>query len=102
MEPSICTAPRQLALPWHKAKLVRKFGRTAAILASLLVFTFALQFLTAYFQVFYGLVSRFFVTVIIVWLLATSIRLRAVERGSAAGTPNSVGRLTPSVLYSRR
>ena len=65
------------------------------ILASLLVFTFALQFLTAYFQVFYGLVNRFFVTVIIVWLLATSIRLRAVERGSAAGTPNSVGRLTP-------
>jgi hypothetical protein len=84
-----------LAVSYRTDPRWRNFGRTAAILASLLVFTCALQFLTAYFQVFYGLVNRFFITVIIVWLLATSIRLRAVERGSAAGTPNSVGRLTP-------
>jgi hypothetical protein len=72
-----------LAVSYRTDPRWRNFGRTAAILASLLVFTCALQFLTADFQVFYGLVNRFFVTVIIVWLLATSIRLRAVERGSA-------------------
>jgi hypothetical protein len=49
-------------------------------LASLLVFAFVLQFLTAYFEVLYGLANRFFVTVLIVWLLAISIRLRAVAR----------------------
>jgi Protein of unknown function (DUF998) len=72
-----------LAVSYRSDPRWRNFRRTATILASLLWSAFALQFLTAYFQVFYGLVNRFFVTVIIVWLLATSIRLRAVERGSA-------------------
>ena len=60
----------------------RNFRRTATILASLAVFAFALQFVTAYFEVLHGLANRFFVTVIIVWLLATSIRLRAVARAA--------------------
>jgi hypothetical protein len=56
----------------------RAFRRTAAALASLLVFAFVLQFLTAYIGVLYGLANRFFVTVLVAWLLAISIRLRAL------------------------
>jgi hypothetical protein len=69
----------------------RSFRRTAAILSSLAVFAFALLFLAAYFEVLHGLANRFFVTVIIVWLLATAIRLLAVERGAAE-------RLSPSTV----
>jgi hypothetical protein len=58
----------------------RAFQRTAVTLASLLVFAFVLQFLAAYFEVLYGLANRFFATVLIVWLLAISIRLRALAR----------------------
>jgi hypothetical protein len=58
----------------------RAFQRTAATLASLLVFAFVLQFLTAYFEVLYGLANRFFATVLIAWLLAISIKLRALAR----------------------
>ena len=58
----------------------RACQRTAATLASLLVFAFVLQFLTAYFEVLYGRANRFFATVLIVWLLAISIRLRGVAR----------------------
>jgi hypothetical protein len=43
----------------------------------MLVFAFGLQSLTAYFEVVYGLANRFFATVLVVWLLALSIRLRA-------------------------
>lgn len=57
----------------------RTFQRTAVILASLLVFAFALQFITAYLEVMYGLVNRLFVTVLITWLLAISIRLRTLS-----------------------
>ena len=67
----------------------RSFRRTAAILSSLAVVAFALLFLAAYFEVLHGLANRFFVAVIIIWLLATSIRLRAVERGSAEQPPPS-------------
>ena len=58
----------------------RAFQRTAATLASLLVFAFVLQFLTAYFEVLYGLANRFFATVLIAWLLTISIKLRALAR----------------------
>jgi hypothetical protein len=61
----------------------RNFRRTATILACLLWFACALQFLAAYFEVLPGLANRFLVTVVIVWLLANSIRLRAAERGAA-------------------
>ena len=61
----------------------RAFRRAAAALASLLVFAFVLQFLMIYLDVLYGLANRFFATVLIVWLLAISIQLRAVARDSA-------------------
>ena len=47
------------------------------------MFAFVLQFLTAYFEVLYGLANRFFATVLILWLLAISLQLRAVARDSA-------------------
>ena len=56
----------------------RSFQRTAAALASLLVFAFVLQFFTAYFELLYGLANRFFAAMLIAWLLAISIRLRAL------------------------
>ena len=61
----------------------RAFRRTAAALASLLVFALVLQFLMVYLDVLDGLANRFFATVLIVWLLAISIQLRAVARDSA-------------------
>jgi Protein of unknown function (DUF998) len=61
----------------------RAFRRTAATLASLLVFALVLQFLMAYLEVVPGLANRFFATVFIVWLLAISIQLRAVARDAA-------------------
>ena len=56
----------------------RSFQRTAAALASLLVFAFVLQFFTAYFELLYGLANRFFAAMLVAWLLAISIRLRAL------------------------
>jgi Protein of unknown function (DUF998) len=56
----------------------RAFQRTAATLASLLVFALVLQFLAAYFEVLPGLANRFFAAVLIAWLLAISIRVRAL------------------------
>jgi hypothetical protein len=61
----------------------RAFRRTAATLASLLVFALVLQFLMAYLEVLPGLANRFFATVFIVWLLAIAIRLRTVALESA-------------------
>ena len=80
---SVLLASVFLAVSFRSDPRWRNFRRTATILASLLWFAFALQFLTAYFELLPGLANRFFVTVLIVWLLATSIRLRTVERGSA-------------------
>jgi hypothetical protein len=57
----------------------RSFQRTAVILAALLVIAFVLQFVTAFLEVMYGLVNRLFVTVLIAWLLALSIRLRTLS-----------------------
>ena len=58
----------------------RAFRRTAATLALLLVFAFVLQFLTVYIAVLYGLANRFFATVLLVWLLRISIKLRGLAR----------------------
>ena len=58
----------------------RAFRRTAVTLASLLMFAFALQFLTAYLEVLYGLANRLFVTVLVAWWIAISIKLRALAR----------------------
>jgi hypothetical protein len=59
---------------WHA------FQHTAATLASLIVPAFVLQFLTAYMEVRYGLANRFFVTVLVAWLFAISIKLHALAR----------------------
>jgi len=67
-----------LAVGFRRDARWRAFQRTAVTFASLLVFAFVLQFVTAFFEVMYGLVNRFFVTVLIAWLLALSIRLRTL------------------------
>ena len=59
---------------WHA------FQHTAATLASLIVLAFVLQFLTAYTEVLYGLANRLFVTVLVAWWLAISIKLHALAR----------------------
>jgi hypothetical protein len=58
----------------------RAFQRTAVTLASLLVLAFVLQVLTLYERELYGFANRLFVTLLIVWLLTISIRLRALAR----------------------
>ena len=58
----------------------RDSRRAAVTLASILVFAFGFQFLTAYFEVLYGLANRFFAMVLVGWLLTLSIRLRALAR----------------------
>ena len=57
----------------------RTFQRTAVAFAILLVTMFVLQFATAYLEVMYGVVNRLFVTVLIMWLLAVSNRLRTLS-----------------------
>ncbi|NYF53613.1 DUF998 domain-containing protein [Tunturiibacter gelidoferens] len=56
----------------------RPYRRTALILAALVVLAVVLQFLTLHKGAPYGLANRLAVTVLLAWLLATSIRLRAV------------------------
>jgi len=58
----------------------RPYRRTALILAALVVLAVVLQFLTLHKGAPYGLANRFAVTMLLAWLLATSIRLRAVAR----------------------
>jgi hypothetical protein len=52
-------------------------------LAALILLAFVLQFFTLHRGMPYGYTNRLFVAVLFGWLLATSIRLRAVERDSA-------------------
>lgn len=56
----------------------RPYRRTALTLAGLVVLAIVLQFLTLHKGAPYGLANRLAVTVLLAWLLATSIRLRAV------------------------
>ena len=56
----------------------RPYRRTALTLAGLIALAAVLQFLTLHKGAPYGLANRLFVTVLLAWLLATSIRLRAV------------------------
>lgn len=58
----------------------RPFRRTAATLGLLIVLAFVFQFFTAYTEVLYGLTNRFFVTVLVAWWLAISIKLQALAR----------------------
>jgi len=58
----------------------RPYRRTALTLAGLVVLAIILQFLTLHRGAPYGLTNRLAVTVLLAWLLATAIRLRAVAR----------------------
>src|SRR5438477_5302904 len=56
---------------WHT------YRRTALTMAAVVVIAFVLQFLTLHRGAPYGLANRFFVAMLLAWLLTTSIRLRA-------------------------
>ena len=58
----------------------RPYRRTAITLALLVVLASVVQFLTLHKGAPYGLANRLSVTVLFTWLLATSIRLRKLER----------------------
>ena len=58
----------------------RPYRPASLSLAGLAVLAAVLQFLTLHRGAPYGLTNRLFVTVLFAWLLATSIRLRAVAR----------------------
>jgi hypothetical protein len=58
----------------------RPYRPTAMTLALLIVLAFVLQFLTLHRGMPYGLTNRLFVTLIYVWMFATSIRLGALAR----------------------
>ena len=77
---SVLLASVLLAVGFGSDSRWRSFRRTAATLASLLVVAFVLMFLTAYTEVLPGLANRFFVTVLVGWWLAISIKLHALAR----------------------
>src|SRR5215216_5377934 len=52
----------------------RSYRRFSAILLSLIAFAFVLQFLTLHKGAPYGLANRFFVSVVLAWLIGTSVR----------------------------
>ena len=54
----------------------RSYRRTSSVLLSLIALAFVLQFLTLREGAPYGLANRFFISVLLAWLIATSIRLR--------------------------
>jgi hypothetical protein len=58
----------------------RPFRRTSIALFSLIALAFVLQFLTLHKGAPYGLANRFFIAVVIAWLITTSIRLRNLAR----------------------
>lgn len=58
----------------------RSFRRTSIVLLSLIALAFVLQFLTLHKGAPYGLANRFFIAVVLAWLIATSIRLRNLPR----------------------
>lgn len=77
---SIMLASILLSVSFGSQPCWRPFQRTAAILASLIVIAFILQFLTLHRGMPYGLTNRFFVIVLFAWMFAISVRLRTVAR----------------------
>jgi Protein of unknown function (DUF998) len=67
-----------LSLSFGSQPRWRSYRPVALTLAGLVVLAAVLQFLTLHKGAPYGLANRFAVTVLLAWLLATSIRLRAV------------------------
>jgi hypothetical membrane protein len=58
----------------------RPYQRTSVILLSLIALAFILQFLTLRKGAPYGLANRFFICVLLAWVIATSYRLRNLAR----------------------
>ena len=77
---SLLVAIMLLSVSFGSQPRWRPYRRTALTLAGLVVLAAVLQFLTLRKGAPYGLANRLAVTVLIAWLLATSIRLRAVVR----------------------
>jgi hypothetical protein len=57
----------------------RSYRRTSLILLSLVALAFVLQFLTLRKGAPYGLANRFFITVLLAWVLVTAYRLRNLQ-----------------------
>jgi hypothetical protein len=76
---SILLAIVLLSVSFGSQSRWRPYRRTAIALASLVVLAAVLQFLTLHKGAPYGLTNRLSVTVLLAWLLATSIRLRQLE-----------------------
>jgi Protein of unknown function (DUF998) len=77
---SLLLAILLLSLSFGSQPRWRAYRPTALTLAGLVVLAAVLQFLTLRKGAPYGLANRLAVTLLIAWLLATSIRLRAVVR----------------------
>ena len=58
----------------------RSYRRASVLLLSLIALAFVLQFLTLHKGAPYGLANRFFISVVLAWLIATSVRLRNLAR----------------------
>ena len=63
---------------WHT------YRRTTLTMAAVVVIAFVLQLLTLHRGAPYGLANRFFVAMLLAWLLTTSIRLRVLARDRAS------------------
>jgi len=57
---------------------MRDFRQTSWMLTGLILVAFVVQFLTLHKGMPYGLANRFFVIVLLIWLLAISLRLRRI------------------------
>jgi hypothetical protein len=58
----------------------RSFRRASSVLFSFIALAFVLQFLTLHKGAPYGLANRFFISVVLAWLISTSVRLRNLSR----------------------
>jgi len=77
---SILLAMVLLSVSFGSEPRWRAYRPTSLMLAGLAILAAILQFLTLHRGAPYGLTNRLAVTVLFTWLLATSIRLRAVAR----------------------
>jgi hypothetical protein len=75
---SIITATVLISAGLGGMPRMRKFRRTTWMLTGLILVAFVVQFLTFPKGMPYGLANRFFVVVLLIWLLAISMRLRRI------------------------
>ena len=77
---SILLAVVLLSAVFRREPSWRDHGRTAVVLASLIVLAFIFQFVTLHPGAPYGIANRLFVALLFAWLLTTSIHLLKVAR----------------------